>query len=138
MSDQEDGRKCVLLCDDEYHILRAAEFKFRRAGFDVLCASDGVEACERIDERIPDAIVTDCQMPRMNGLELIERLHADPRTRDVPVLMLTAKGYELSVRSLREQFNVVDVVAKPFSPRELLKRVEKLVSGEALTAETSK
>lgn len=128
--------KCILLCDDEFHILRAAEFKFRRAGFEVLCAADGIEALERIEERVPDAIVTDCQMPRMNGLELIARLREDERTRRVPILMLTAKGFELAADELGDRFHVAGVVAKPFSPRELLRRVEDLVSTALLNEST--
>ncbi len=120
--------KCVLLCDDEFHILRAAEFKFRRAGFDVLLASDGVDALRVLEDRIPDAVVTDCQMPRMTGIELIRRLRADPRTEDLPIVMLTAKGYELPIDELRVRYKVADVMAKPFSPRELLRRVEQLIA----------
>ncbi len=127
MSGETTRPKCVLLCDDEFHILRAAEFKFRRAGFEVLCASDGVEALERIQTRVPDVVVTDCQMPRMNGLELIERLRQNERTRDVPILMLTAKGFELPADELVERFRIAGVAAKPFSPRELLRRVESLI-----------
>ncbi|HHK41400.1 MAG TPA: response regulator [Planctomycetaceae bacterium] len=127
MSGETTRPKCVLLCDDEFHILRAAEFKFRRAGFEVLCASDGVEALERVQTRVPDVVVTDCQMPRMNGLELIERLRQDERTRDVPILMLTAKGFELPADELVERFHIAGVAAKPFSPRELLRRVESLI-----------
>ncbi len=127
MSGETTRPKCVLLCDDEFHILRAAEFKFRRAGFEVLCASDGVEALERVQTRVPDVVVTDCQMPRMNGLELIERLRQNERTRDVPILMLTAKGFELPADELVERFGIAGVAAKPFSPRELLRRVESLI-----------
>ena len=64
----------ILLCDDELHILRAAEFKFKRAGYDVVCANDGQEGWERIEERRPDIVVTDCQMPRLSGLGLAEHL----------------------------------------------------------------
>ena len=127
MSGETTRPKCVLLCDDEFHILRAAEFKFRRAGFEVLCASDGVEALELVQTRVPDVIVTDCQMPRMNGLELIERLRQNERTREVPILMLTAKGFELPADELVERFRIAGVAAKPFSPRELLRRVESLI-----------
>ena len=53
----------VLLCDDEIHILRAAEIKLKRSGFNVICALDGAEAWELIQESAPDVLVTDCQMP---------------------------------------------------------------------------
>ncbi len=121
------SKRQVLVCDDEPHILRAAEFKFRRAGYDVICASDGQEAWERIEQSRPDAVITDCQMPRLNGLQLAERIQQDERTRGIPVLMLTAKGFELSAGKLREEFNIVEVLSKPFSPRDLLERVETVL-----------
>src|SRR5688572_23620648 len=90
----------VLLVDDELHILRAAEFKLKRQGYEVVCALDGEEAWERIGESRPDIVVTDCQMPRLNGLELIERIRQTPDLADLPVIMVTAKGYELSRNDL--------------------------------------
>jgi DNA-binding response OmpR family regulator len=116
--------KRILLCDDEAHILRAAEFKFKRAGYEVLCASDGEEAWELILSQRPDILVTDCQMPRLNGLQLAERIKNTPQTQHLPVIMLSAKGFELSTEEIREQFGIRDILAKPFSPRELHQRVE--------------
>jgi two-component system, OmpR family, alkaline phosphatase synthesis response regulator PhoP len=118
----------VLLCDDEIHILRAAEFKLARGGFDVRCASDGQEAWEEIERERPDILVTDFQMPRLNGLELIERLRGRPDTRELPVIVLTAKGFELSPHELAGKWGVLAVLAKPFSPRELLRLVEQATS----------
>ena len=119
--------KRVLLCDDEIHILRAAEFKFARAGFDVQVAGDGQEAWEAIQIQKPDVLITDCQMPRLDGFGLVQRVREDPDTKDLPVLMLTAKGYELSQKELGEKWNVVALIPKPFSPRELLRRVEEIL-----------
>lgn len=122
--------KRVLLCDDEIHILRAAEFKLKRAGYDVRIAGDGQEAWEAIQLQKPDVLITDCQMPRLDGFGLVQRVRENPETKDLPVLMLTAKGYELSQEELAEKWNVAAVIAKPFSPRELLRSVEKLLLGE--------
>ena len=119
----------VLLCDDEVHILRAAEFKLTRGGFDVRCAADGQEAWEEIERERPDMLITDFQMPRLNGLELIERLRARPDTRELPVIVLSAKGFELSLQELAEKWGVLAVLAKPFSPRELLRLVEQSAAG---------
>ncbi len=119
--------KRILLCDDEIHILRAAEIKFRRAGYEVLIAGDGEEAWQKILAGPPDAVVTDCQMPRVDGLELIRRVRGNPATRDLPMLMLTAKGYELPADELARQWQVKAVIAKPFSPRELVETVEKIL-----------
>jgi DNA-binding response OmpR family regulator len=117
----------ILLCDDEPHILRAAEFKFKRSGFDVRCANNGEEALSLIQQRQPDIVVTDCQMPRMGGLELAKRLHDDAATADLPIIMLTAKGFELSAEELRTQFGIAQLLAKPFSPRELVACVEQVL-----------
>jgi DNA-binding response OmpR family regulator len=122
--------KRVLLCDDEIHILRAAEFKLKRAGYEVQIASDGQEGWEHIQAGPPEIVITDCQMPRLDGFGLVQRIRENPATRDLPVLMLTAKGFELSYRELAEKYKVKGLIAKPFSPRELLQTVNRLL-GEA-------
>jgi two-component system, OmpR family, alkaline phosphatase synthesis response regulator PhoP len=124
--------KRVLLCDDEIHILRAAEFKLKKAGYDVEIAGDGEEAWSAVQARKPDIIITDCQMPRLDGLGLVRRLRENPDTADVPVLMLTAKGFELSREDLAEKWQVLAVIAKPFSPRELLQTVNNVLGEPSL------
>jgi DNA-binding response OmpR family regulator len=124
----------ILLCDDEIHILRVAEYKLRRAGYDVCCANNGLEAWEEITRQKPDLLVTDCQMPRLDGLGLCKRIRENLATRDLPIFMLTAKGYELSQQELRDQLGILAIIAKPFSPRELLHRVDQVCKAGA-TAE---
>ena len=121
--------KRILLCDDELHILRAAEFKFKRAGYEVLAANDGQEGWEMIEQSRPDIVVTDCQMPRLSGLGLAERIKSNPATAHLPVIMLSAKGFEMSADELREQYGIHSLMAKPFSPRELFARVEAILNG---------
>lgn len=127
--------KHVLLCDDEIHILRAAEFKLKRAGYEVRIASDGQEAWELIQQEIPDILITDCQMPRLGGIGLVERLRGNPETRELPILMLTAKGFELSHEDLAQKWNVIAVIAKPFSPRELLQIVDRSLAEVSCAAQ---
>ena len=122
--------KRVLLCDDEIHILRAAEFKLKRAGYDVRIAGDGEEAWQAVQQQKPDILITDYQMPRLDGFGLVRRLRENPGTEDLPVLMLTAEGFELSHDELAERWNVIAVIAKPFSPRELLQSVNKILEVE--------
>jgi DNA-binding response OmpR family regulator len=117
--------KRVLLCDDEVFILRAAEIKLKHAGFDVDTAADGEEGWQKVLQQRPDIVVTDCQMPRLDGLGLIRRMREHPAAHDIPALMLTAKGFELSREELATKWNVITVLHKPFSPRELL----QIVSG---------
>ena len=123
--------KRILLCDDESHILRAAEFKFKRAGYEVFLACDGQEGWEKVQTVQPDIVVTDCQMPRLSGLGLAERIKSAPATAHLPVIMLSAKGFELSPEELRIQYGICSLMAKPFSPRELFARVEAVLAGEA-------
>jgi DNA-binding response OmpR family regulator len=123
--------KRVLLCDDEIHILRAAEFKLKKAGYDVRIAGDGQEAWEAIQAQRPDLLVTDCQMPRLDGFGLVQRLRSHAETAQLPVFMLTAKGFELNSEELAEKWQVLAVIAKPFSPRELLQNVNKVLGEPA-------
>ena len=127
----------ILLCDDEVHIVRAAEFKLARAGYEVRCAADGQAAWETIDREHPDLLITDLQMPRLGGLELIERLRQRPDTHGLPVIVLTAKGFELKPQELAEKWGVLAVVGKPFSPRELLRLVESALPSRHAVAATA-
>lgn len=122
--------KRILLCDDEIHILRAAEFKLKRAGYEVRIASDGQEGWETIEAWRPDVVVTDCQMPRLDGFGLVRRIRENPATEHLPVLMLTAKGFELSASELADKYQVRGLIAKPFSPRELLQTITQILQGE--------
>lgn len=126
--------KRVLLCDDEIHILRAAEFKLKKAGYDVEIAGDGEEAWMAIQARTPDILITDCQMPRLDGLGLVRRVRDNPDTAAMPVLMLTAKGFELSREELAAKWQVIAVIAKPFSPRELLQTVNRVLGEPSVSA----
>ena len=117
----------ILLADDELHIRRAAEFKLKRE-FDVLCAEDGREAWEMILEDRPDVLVTDLQMPHINGLELIERVRNYETTADLPVILLTAKGFELERDAVFDTLKVFQLMSKPFSPRELCRSVQLAIT----------
>lgn len=116
----------IVLADDEIHIRRAAEFKLKRE-FEVACAEDGQEAWELILENRPDVLVTDLQMPRLNGLELIERIRGYGPTADLPVILLTAKGFELEHDEFFKTLEVFRLLSKPFSPRELCKLVQTAI-----------
>jgi CheY-like chemotaxis protein len=128
--------KRILLCDDEVAIIKAAEFKLARAGFDVECAFDGQAGWEAVQRHKPDLIVTDCQMPRMGGLDLIKCVRSVPELRDLPIFMITGKGFELPADELKSKWGVREVLGKPFSPRELLQKVvDALAEVDAATLE---
>jgi CheY-like chemotaxis protein len=119
--------KKILVVDDEAHILHVVSLKLRNAGFDVVTAGDGEEGLDIALQVIPDLIITDFQMPFMTGLELCQRLKTSPQTAEIPALMLTARGFSLTPGDLAAT-NIVGVLSKPFSPREVLAKVQELVS----------
>jgi CheY-like chemotaxis protein len=117
----------ILLCDDEVHILRAAEFKLAGAGHRVRCARNGREAWQHIQKQLPHLLVTDLQMPEMNGYELIQRVRANPATTDLPIILLTAKALEIA-EGEAVRFGLVKILTKPFSPKALLQLIENTLS----------
>jgi len=120
----------ILLCDDEVHILRAAEFKLAAAGHKVRTARNGREAWRSIEEQVPDILVTDLQMPEMNGYELIQQVRSNPATAELPIIMLTAKALEIAEgEALR--FGLVRILTKPFSPKALLQLIESSLGAGA-------
>jgi len=122
-----ENRPLILVVDDEPHIVHVVSLKLRNAGYEVITAEDGEEALALALQRRPALIITDYQMPFMSGLELCTSLKADPTTRDIPALMLTARGFTLG-REYLEQTSIVSVLSKPFSPRDVLGRVQELLS----------
>lgn len=117
----------VLIADDEMHILRAAEFKLKRSGFDVTCVEDGQEAWEAIQAEQPDILITDFHMPRMDGLSLCRAVRANEQTATLPIIMLTAKGFDLSGDDGTAELGIAAVLAKPFSPRGLVQCIQEVL-----------
>jgi len=109
----------VLLVDDDVDLLDVTSYALRREGFNVIVATDGVQAVQRWESDRPDLIVTDISMPRMNGLELCQRVRRDSTT---PVIMLTALHREEQIIQ-GFQCGADDYVTKPFSPRQLAMRI---------------
>jgi two-component system, OmpR family, alkaline phosphatase synthesis response regulator PhoP len=109
----------VLICDDEPHITRAIAVKLSRADYSVRAVNDGDAAWESIQLIKPGLLVTDLQMPRMNGLELARRIRSTPQLADLPIILLTAKALELDSAEIAE-LKFLKVLGKPFSPREIL------------------
>jgi len=120
--------KTILICDDELFILRAVSLKLTGAGYQTLSATDGAEGLDVALREQPDMIITDCQMPQMTGIELCERLGQEPTTRNIPVVMLTGKGFELDEQETRQQLGIRALLSKPFSPRELLALVDSILA----------
>ena len=87
-------KRRILAVDDERHIVRLIQVNLERAGYEVATAFDGPEALKSVEAEKPDLCVLDVMMPKMDGFEVLKRLQANPETRDIPVIMLTAKAQD--------------------------------------------
>lgn len=121
--------KRILVCDDEPHIVHVVAAKLRNAGFEVATAADGQQGFEMACQAPPDLIITDYQMPYLSGLELCAKLRAEPRTAQIAVVMLTARGYSLTESDVATT-NIRTVLVKPFSPREVLKTAQDILQAQ--------
>lgn len=118
--------KRVLVVDDEIHIVHVVAIKLRNNGYEVLSADNGAEAFELACKERPDIIVTDYQMPVMTGLELVEKLRQRQETKDIPVIMLTARSFAIP-KEQQEDLRISGCLSKPFSPKELLGDIEDVL-----------
>ena len=119
-------QRTILVADDESHILHVVSLKLRNAGYRVVTAHDGQEALDAALQERPDLIITDYHMPQLSGLELCRRLKQDPSLPQIPVIMLTARGYHLEPQDT-EQSGILKMLSKPFSPRQLLTTVNDVL-----------
>jgi two-component system phosphate regulon response regulator PhoB len=116
----------ILIVEDEQPIREMIAFALRRAGFEVGEAEDCRSARVRITDRRPDLVLLDWMLPDMSGLEFTRHLKREPATRDLPVIMLTARAAE-SDKVAGLDGGADDYVTKPFSPRELLSRINAVL-----------
>tara|TARA_R110002111_G_scaffold255157_1_gene321276 strand:+ start:67816 stop:68205 length:390 start_codon:yes stop_codon:yes gene_type:complete len=118
----------IYVCDDDSHIVRAIGMKLRKAGFEVECFPDGFACWEKSQQRAPHMIITDLQMPLMNGLELCEKIRKRPDTQAIPITLLTGKGFEFDHDEYIETLKLTNVMVKPFSPNKLLAQVQECLN----------
>lgn len=117
--------KKILAVDDERHIVRLVQVNLERQGYQVVTAYDGKEALEKVASEQPDLVVLDVMMPYMDGFEVLQNLRKNPATRDLPVIMLTAKAQDADV--FRGWQSGVDCyLTKPFNPMELISFVKRI------------
>lgn len=122
----------ILIAEDNRVMADVVRFNLVRAGYEVVVADDGLAALEIAKTRTFDLVITDSQMPRMKGEEFCAELRKLPSYQDVPLIMCSAKGFELSAERLKEQYGIERVLLKPFSPREVLAVVGERLNGTAV------
>ena len=127
----------ILVVEDEQPIRDLIAFGLRRAGCDVALAEHSQAALASIGDRRPDIVLVDWMLPDMSGLELIRVLRRDANTRDIPVVMLTARGEEADKVAGLES-GADDYVTKPFSARELIARIQAVLRRSAPVGESER
>lgn len=119
----------ILAVDDEKHIVKLVQVNLERHGFQVVTAYDGKEALEKIVQEQPDLVILDVMMPYMDGFEVLQTMRRNPATREIPVIMLTAKSQDADV--FRGWQSGVDLyLTKPFNPVELVSFVKRIFKPE--------
>jgi two-component system alkaline phosphatase synthesis response regulator PhoP len=116
----------ILVVDDEIYIVHILDFSLGMEGYEVLTALDGEQALEKARTEKPDLIVLDIMMPKLDGYETCKRLKADAETKDVPVILLSAKGRNVD-QKVGFEVGADDYITKPFSPRKLVERINAIL-----------
>jgi two-component system phosphate regulon response regulator PhoB len=116
----------ILVVEDEDALATLLQYNLEKEGYQVALAGDGEEALTQIDERLPDLVVLDWMLPKVSGIEVCRRLRASPKTRNLPIMILTARGEESDrVRGL--DTGADDYLVKPFAMSELSARLRAVL-----------
>ena len=116
----------VLVVDDEIYILHILDFILGAENYDVVTATNGEQALQKVQEEKPDLVVLDIMMPKLDGYETCRLIKSDPKTKHIPVILLTAKGREVD-QKLGREVGASDYITKPFSPSKLIERVQAIL-----------
>jgi chemosensory pili system protein ChpA (sensor histidine kinase/response regulator) len=131
--DQRDRRTFALVVDDSITVRRVTQRLLERNGMRVLTAKDGVDAISLLQENLPDVILLDIEMPRMDGYEVAAHVRNDPRLKDIPIVMITSRVSEKH-RARAIELGVDDYLGKPYQESQLLDAIEPLVNRRSAVA----
>jgi DNA-binding response OmpR family regulator len=129
-----DTAKQILCIEDEPEMIDLIRLILSRRGFEVVGAAGGREGLEKVRENPPDLILLDLMMPDMDGWEVYQQIKADEKTKNIPVIVVTAKAQSIDKVLGLHIAKVDDYIAKPFSPQDLLNSVDKVFSEQNLSA----
>ena len=120
------NKRLIVVVEDEQAIQDVVAYNLRREGYEVLLAGDGDEGLALIQSKRPALVILDLMLPGIDGLSICQQLRADPKTRSIPLMILSAKEEESDI-VIGLSLGADDYLAKPFSPREMLARVKALL-----------
>jgi DNA-binding response OmpR family regulator len=129
-----DTTKHILCIEDEPEMIDLIRLILGRRGFEVIGAAGGKEGLEKVRQDPPDLILLDLMMPDMDGWEVYQQIKADEKTRNIPVIVVTAKAQSIDKVLGLHIAKVDDYIAKPFSPQDLLNSVDKVFSEQNQSA----
>lgn len=118
----------IMIVDDEPDVVDLVKLVLKSEGYDVVTAYSGKEALEKVGKEMPDLVLLDIMMPQMDGWEVYNHIKANPKTKDIPVAMLTAKSQSIDKMIGLHVVQVDDYITKPFGRSELLERVKKILA----------
>ncbi|MGH9777426.1 MAG: response regulator [Candidatus Acidiferrales bacterium] len=121
------AKRVILVADDDDSILRVVSMMLSTKGIRVITADDGEQALERATKQLPDAILLDIRMPKLNGFEVFEKLRANPLTAHIPVAFFTADKDFTDFRKAQEMGSLI-YISKPFKPNTLIDSVTMLLA----------
>jgi len=116
----------ILVVDDAEHIVELISFNLKNEGHDILVAYEGGEALKLVDSEMPDLVLLDLMLPGIDGIEICRRIRGNEITKNIPIIMITAKGEEID-KVLGLEIGADDYITKPFGVRELLARVKAIL-----------
>jgi two-component system, OmpR family, response regulator VicR len=125
--------KRILCIEDEPEMIDLIRLILGRRGFDVYGAAGGVEGARLVREMIPDLVLLDLMMPDMDGWEVYQQMKSDSTTRNIPVIVVTAKAQNIDKVLGLHIAKVDDYIAKPFGPQELMDSVERILGVKSST-----
>lgn len=118
--------KKILIVDDEPDVLKIIGFRLKKAGYEILTATNGKEALELAWKEKPDLMLLDLRMPVMDGYETCKIIKSDETLKKIPVIFLTASS-GVTIGGTTKEYKADDYVIKPFEPEELIKKVKKFI-----------
>jgi len=125
------SKKRIVVIDDESHIRQVIARKLQRAGYEVHMANDGTDGLELAREVEPDLLITDLQMPNMDGFELCAACRKDPQMRTLPIILVTGSVITTGVIEWKtDGLGNIFCISKPFSPRKLLQKVKSILNSD--------
>jgi DNA-binding response OmpR family regulator len=119
--------KKILIADDKPEVVELVRATLERGDYQIIDASDGKEALEKIKKEKPDLVLLDIVMPKMDGFEVLSQLKKDIKLKEIPVIMLTARGQKLD-KDKGVRLGAEDYIVKPFSPSHLLHKIKEVLN----------